>query len=141
MLSCESVSTLCDPMDCIVHQIPLSMGFSRREYWSGLPFPPPGDPPNPGIETAPPVSCISSPKWQHPIAQRPVSTAQLPRPVCPGLDLVLRGFNTCTSCKNVLQTPFYGSLGENGHMYIWLGPFIVHLKLSPRCSSVIPQYR
>ena len=32
------------------HQAPLSMGFSRQEYWSGLPFPPPGDLPHPGIE-------------------------------------------------------------------------------------------
>ena len=32
------------------HQTPLSMGFSRQEYWSGLPCPPPGDLPNPGIE-------------------------------------------------------------------------------------------
>ena len=31
-------------------QAPLSMGFSRQEYWSGLPCPPPGDLPNPGIE-------------------------------------------------------------------------------------------
>ena len=31
-------------------QTPLSMGFSRQEYWSRLPFPPPGDLPNPGIE-------------------------------------------------------------------------------------------
>ena len=31
-------------------QAPLSMGFSRQEYWSGLPFPPPGDLPDPGIE-------------------------------------------------------------------------------------------
>ena len=31
-------------------QAPLSMGFPRQEYWSGLPFPPPGDLPNPGIE-------------------------------------------------------------------------------------------
>ena len=31
-------------------QAPLSMGFSRREYWSGLPCPPPGDLPDPGIE-------------------------------------------------------------------------------------------
>ena len=35
-----------------VHQVPLSMGFSRQEYWSGLPFPPLGDLPNPRIETA-----------------------------------------------------------------------------------------
>ena len=34
----------------IAHQAPLSMGFSRQEYWSGLPFPSPGDLPNPGIE-------------------------------------------------------------------------------------------
>ena len=34
----------------IAHQIPLSMGFSQQEYQSGLPFPPPGDLPNPGIE-------------------------------------------------------------------------------------------
>ena len=33
------------------HQAPLSMGFPRQEYWSGLPFPPPGDLPDPGIET------------------------------------------------------------------------------------------
>ena len=33
-----------------VHQAPLSVGFSRQEYWSGLPGPPPGDPPDPGIE-------------------------------------------------------------------------------------------
>ena len=31
------------------HQSPLSMEFSRQEYWSGLPFPPPGDLPDPGI--------------------------------------------------------------------------------------------
>ena len=31
-------------------QVPVSMGFSKQEYWSGLPFPPPGDLPDPGIE-------------------------------------------------------------------------------------------
>ena len=40
----------------VAHQAPLSMGFSRQEYWSGLPFPPPGDLPNPGIEPRPPAS-------------------------------------------------------------------------------------
>ena len=34
----------------IARQAPPSIGFSRQEYWSGLPFPPPGDLPNPGIE-------------------------------------------------------------------------------------------
>jgi len=37
-------------------QTPLSMGFSSQEFWSGLPFPPPGDLPDPGIELASPTS-------------------------------------------------------------------------------------
>ena len=35
--------------------MPLSMGFPRQEYWSGLPFPSPGDLPNPGIEPGSPA--------------------------------------------------------------------------------------
>ena len=34
----------------VAHQAPLHMEFSRQEYWNGLPFPPPEDLPNPGIE-------------------------------------------------------------------------------------------
>ena len=37
-------------------QAPLSIGFSRQEYWRGLPFPPPRDLPNPGIEPTSPTS-------------------------------------------------------------------------------------
>ena len=37
------------------HQAPPSMGFSRQEYWSGLPFPSPGDLPGPGIEPGSPA--------------------------------------------------------------------------------------
>ena len=40
----------------VAHQVPLSMGFSRQEYWSGLPCPSPGDLPNPGIQ---PMSFMS----------------------------------------------------------------------------------
>ena len=40
----------------VVHQASLSMGFSRQEYWSGLPFPSPGDFPEPGIKPGSPVS-------------------------------------------------------------------------------------
>ena len=36
-------------------QAPLSMGFSRQEYWSGLPYPTPGDLPHPGIEPSSPA--------------------------------------------------------------------------------------
>ena len=39
----------------VAYQAPPSMGFSRQEYWSGLPFPFPGDLPNPGIEPRSPA--------------------------------------------------------------------------------------
>ena len=39
----------------VAHQASLSTGFSRQEYWSGLPFPSPGDLPNPGIEPGSPA--------------------------------------------------------------------------------------
>ena len=39
----------------VAHQALLSVGFSKQEYWSGLPFPPPGDLPDPGIEPESPV--------------------------------------------------------------------------------------
>ena len=48
--------TLCNPMDYIAHQASLSMEFPRQEYWSGLPFPPPGHLPDPAIEL---VSLVS----------------------------------------------------------------------------------
>ena len=46
--------TLCDPIT-VACQAPLSMGFPKQEYWSGLPFPSPGDLPNPGIEPRSPA--------------------------------------------------------------------------------------
>ena len=39
----------------VAYQAPPSIGFSRQEYWSGLPFPSPGDLPNPGIEPRSPA--------------------------------------------------------------------------------------
>ena len=48
VLVAQSCPTLCDPMDCS-RQAPQSMGFSRQEYYSGLPFPSPGDLPDSGI--------------------------------------------------------------------------------------------
>ena len=43
------------PLCMLSCQAPLSMGFSRQEYWRGLPFPPPGDLPHPGTEPASPA--------------------------------------------------------------------------------------
>ena len=42
----------------VAHQVPLSIELSRKEHWSGLPFPTPGDLTNPGIEPASPMSLV-----------------------------------------------------------------------------------
>ena len=47
-------------------QAPLSMEFSRQEYWSGLPFPPPGDLPDPGIEPGAPALQVASLPFEPP---------------------------------------------------------------------------
>ena len=51
----KSCPTLATPWT-VAHQAPLSMGFPRQEYWGGLPFPSPGDLPDPGIEPISPAS-------------------------------------------------------------------------------------
>ena len=51
----QSCPTLCSLWTVACCQAPLSMGFSRQEYWSGLPFPFPGDLPNPGIDLRSPA--------------------------------------------------------------------------------------
>ena len=50
MLSCFSCVRLFSTAQTVAHQAPPSMAFSRQEYWSGLPFPSPGNLPHPGIE-------------------------------------------------------------------------------------------
>ena len=50
MLVAQSCLTLCDPIDYIARQAPLFVELSSQEPWSGLPFPSPGDIPNPRIE-------------------------------------------------------------------------------------------
>ena len=54
---CQSLSRirLFTTLWTVAHQTPLSMGFSRQEYWSGEPFPSPGDLPKPGIESRSPA--------------------------------------------------------------------------------------
>ena len=71
----------------VVHQAPLSMGFPRKEYWSGLPCPPPGHLPDPGIKPTSPVfpalaggiftmeqpgnvTAESAPNWSYPVSNK-----------------------------------------------------------------------
>ena len=59
MRVCSVVSDSVTPWT-VAHQASLSMEFSRQEYRSGLPFPPPGDLPDPGIKPVSPVA----PEWE-----------------------------------------------------------------------------
>ena len=63
-----SVSQSCPVLGTLwtaAHQTPLSMGFLRQEYWSGLPSPPPRDLPDPGIEPASPALQANSLPLSH----------------------------------------------------------------------------
>ena len=63
MLVVQSCLTLATPGAC---QAPLSKGFTRQEYWTGLPFPSPGDFPNLGIDPgSPALQADSLPMWCH----------------------------------------------------------------------------
>ena len=70
----QSCLTLCSPMDC---SLPLSMGFSRQEYWSGFPCLPSGHLPNPGIEPASLMSPALSDGFFTPSATCPDGSYQL----------------------------------------------------------------
>ena len=67
MCVCESLSHvwLFEMLGTIARSAPPSMGFPRQEYWSGLPFRPPGDLPNPGIEPGSPALQADSLPLSH----------------------------------------------------------------------------
>ena len=66
---CVSCSVMSDSLQPHGHATPLSMGFSKQEYWIGLPFPSPGDLPDPEIEPGSPAlqedSLLSEPPGNH----------------------------------------------------------------------------
>ena len=66
VFSCFSYVQLFVTLRTVACQAPLSMGFSRQEYWSGFLCPPPGDLPDPGIELTSPASQADSLPLSHP---------------------------------------------------------------------------
>ena len=65
VLSHFSHVQLCTTLWTVSCLAPLFMGFSRQEYWSEVPYPPPGDLPDPGIEPVSYVSCIGRQVLYH----------------------------------------------------------------------------
>ena len=77
-------------MDCIAHQSSPSMELSRQEYWSRLPFPSPGDLPDPGVKSGSPTLQVDAlpseppgnPKYKKGFAQKLASV--ISRKICFG---------------------------------------------------------
>ena len=65
LMKVKVVSDSLQPHGPVACQIPLSMGFSRQEYWSALPCPPPRDLPVPGIEPWSPALQANFYHWSH----------------------------------------------------------------------------
>ena len=87
-LSCFSRVQLCATPRTGAHQAPLSTGFSSQEYWSGLPFPPPGDLLDPGMEPAPLMSpalaggfFTTNPTWEARTERASLNCKLEPNPI------------------------------------------------------------
>ena len=63
-LATQSCPTFCNPMNCIAYRLLCPWGFSGQEHCRGLPCPPPGDLPHPGINESPALQADSSPPEQ-----------------------------------------------------------------------------
>ena len=75
VLAARSCLTLCDPVDC---SPPVSSAFSRQEYWSGLPFPSPGDIPSPRIQPRCPALQADSLPSEPPGKTKSIGVGSLP---------------------------------------------------------------
>ena len=97
----------------VTHHVPLSMGFSRQEYWSGLPFPPPGDLPDPGIEPGSPAlqpdSLLSEPPGKQTLKMETpqfgsVQSLQSCLTLCDPMDCSMPGFPVHHQLPELAQT-------------------------------------
>ena len=110
VLSCYSHVQLFLTPWIVAFQAPLSMGFSRPEYWSGLPCPSPGDLPNSGVE---PMSLLSLLNWQ--VGSLPLAPPR--KPSTASSTLVI--FCICLFCNShpngyeVVSHDFYLHLPNN----------------------------
>ena len=111
--------TLCNPMNCIVHQAPLSMEFSRQEYWSGLPFPSPGDLPDPGIKLRSPALQADSLPAEPP-GKSSVEVCDLTVRKGVGSVPSMALWWRCQVSCSLLCWPKWKNLNEFfGHLHVW----------------------
>ena len=97
----QSCPTLCNPMHC--SQAPLSMGFFRQEYWSGLPFLSPGNLPGPGIEPTSPALQVDSLPLSHWGGPPPTDSRLNDSVICPLWNLCPSDFQARLFHRNTGQ--------------------------------------
>ena len=113
MLSCFSRVQLFVTPWTIARQAPLSMRFSRQEYWSGFPCPPPGDLPNPGIKPVSRcISCITGGIFTTEPPEKPmigakaglgekgdINSLRLPAQCCQDIQVQISSIQSCRNGK------------------------------------------
>ena len=117
-------------MDCIAHQASLSMRFSRQEYWSGLPYPPPEDLSNPGIKPTSLMSpalagifFISSAAWEAQklidiVAVVPCLVTQSCLTLCHPMDCSMPGFPVLHHLLELLKLMSIESVMPSKHLIL-----------------------
>ena len=97
----------------VTRQAPLSMGFSRQESWSGLPFPSPGDLPNPGMESQFPRLQVDS------LTFEPLGKLCLIKAFNGLSDAIHKGRNICFTWSNDLIVHLLQGLPQNTQNSVW----------------------
>ena len=102
---------LIETLETIAHQAPLSIGLSWQEYWSRLPFPPPGDLPNSGIEPASPTSpTLAGRVFTTEPCRKPKNTGVGSLSLFQGIFLTQESNQGLLHCKQILyQLNYQGS--------------------------------
>ena len=88
----------------VAYQAPLSVEFSRQEYWSGLPFPSPGDLPDPGIEAGPPTLQAEALPSEPP--RKPINWVFLPHSVLNSAAVGVNGSKVCKTINKSIQRKY-----------------------------------
>ena len=122
MLSCSVVSDSLQPHGLWPTRLFCSWGFSRPEYWSGLPCPPPGDLPNPGIKPRSPALWANSLPTEPP--GKPKNTGMGSPSLLRGNFLIQESNQGLLHCRrNLYQLSYQGSLLcqllESKFLHLW----------------------
>ena len=117
--------------DSVAHQAPLSVGFSRREHWSRLPFPPPGHLPHPGIEPASLVSPV--------LAGDSLPTEPPGNPLCLKYSMkTLRRHLLCLFPSLFAHRSLPVSPVQSGCFWKLLSPWVSCISVRPKPSGTFP---